>query len=131
MPAWAVLVGGTAGFTIGIFFGHRAGIRAWEAKNQWRGFANYGVTFLVAMVVGFLIQVLAHTFGPWTAFLADWLNALLWTAALGVIGGWLCGYSLGHTRRHSGNSNVESSEEPSIFGAFLGLVAYMILTSGF
>ena len=131
MPAWAVLVGGIVGFSIGIILGHTAGIKAWEAKNQWRGFANYSVTFLVAMVVGFLIQVLAHTFSPWTAFLADWLNALLWTAALGAIGGWLCGFSLGHTRRRSGYSNVESSEGPSIFGASIGLVVYMILTSVF
>jgi hypothetical protein len=132
MPTWAVLIGGMLGFSIGTTYGLTRGWSSSSEKIRWgyrRGFTNDGSAFIEGMILGFLTLVLAHTVSPWTDFLPGWLNTLLWMAVLGGIGGWLLGFNLGHSRVRHYNVNLKPSEVPAVFGAFFGLVAYLVLTS--
>jgi hypothetical protein len=79
--------------------------------HSFRGFTNYGITFLVGVVVGVLVQAVAAGCSAWTSGLPPWGSALLWTFAPAAVGGWLCGFSLAYRPRAAGGV-VSLSTEP-------------------
>jgi hypothetical protein len=132
MPVWAVLVGGTLGFYIGCTFGNNKGFNYWLRKRHQRGWVNYRLAFIEGLILGFSTLLIAQFLSHFTNFLPAWVNAFLWTAALGTITGWPVGfYTLGPNRDARGASNIQASESQATLGAFLGLVACVFLTSIF
>lgn len=121
----ASILEGIFGFSIGIYFGHKMGIKSWEASHGWRGYTNYTVEFFLAVFVGVMTQLAAHSLGNLVDFLPAWLNTFLCTATIGFIGGCVCGFKLGYSRVRSGYSNFEASKVPSVLGVTVGLAAYV------